>query len=199
MGFFVLLESRTNNGVKFNFISIKKLRVFPIFFFKGYSNNCLLLLLLLYIFFLRSGWSWDHPTLNMAPPLRTRIYCTYLMLTSKMYSSRTSSMHKWSQRGYLFLFFLQKILVNFFLSFFFLLESRTINGAKFNSIGIKKFEGVPKIFLKGIQIDFFLLLYINFFSGQCGLGTTLPLTWRRHCEQWFIVHIKCWHQRGNRQ
>ena len=40
----------------------------------------------------------------------------------------------------------------FFLGFFFLLESRTINGAKFNSIGIKKFEGIPKIFLKGIQI-----------------------------------------------
>ena len=64
-------------------------------------------------------------------------------------------MHKWSQRGYLFYFFLQKILVNFFLGFLFLLESRTINGAKFNSIGIKKFEGAPKIFLKGIQIDFF--------------------------------------------
>ena len=40
--------------------------------------------------------------------------------------------------------------------FFFLLESRTNNGAKFNFIGIKKIEAIPKFFLKGIQ-NFFLL------------------------------------------
>ena len=54
----------------------------------------------------------------------------------------------------------------FFLGFFFLLESRTNNGAKFNFIGIKKkkkTKGVPKIFLKGRQIKSFKLLYINFF------------------------------------
>ena len=44
-----------------------------------------------------------------------------------------------------------------------MLESRTINGAKFNSIGIKKFEGVPKFFLKGIQIDFFFIIIYKFF------------------------------------
>ena len=40
----------------------------------------------------------------------------------------------------------------FFLGFFSLLESRTNNKAKFNFIGIKKIEGVPKFFLKGRQI-----------------------------------------------
>ena len=34
-------------------------------------------------------------------------------------------------------------------------ECRTNYGAKFNFIGIKKIEGVPKIFLKGRQINFF--------------------------------------------
>ena len=38
-------------------------------------------------------------------------------------------------------------------------ECKTNYGAKFNFIGIKKFEGVPKIFLKDRQINFFKLLY----------------------------------------
>ena len=35
------------------------------------------------------------------------------------------------------------------------IECITNYGAKFNFIGIKKIEGVPKIFLKGRQINFF--------------------------------------------
>ena len=64
---------------------------------------------------------------------------------------------------YLFIYF--QILVKFFFSgFLFLLESRTNNGAKFNFIGIKKLRVSP----------FFFLLYIIFFPGHGGLGTTLP-------------------------
>ena len=76
------------------------------------------------------------------------------------------------------------MLIVFFLGFFFLLESRTNNGAKFNFIGIKKIEGVPKFFLKGIQIIFFL-------SGQDGPGTTLPLTWRCHCLECMLCSDLC--------
>ena len=47
---------------------------------------------------------------------------------------------------FVFFFFLDFSSIFFF--FFFLLESRTNNGAKFNFIGIKKIDGVPKIFFK---------------------------------------------------
>lgn len=53
---------------------------------------------------------------------------------------------------YLFFIFF-KILVKKNLGFFFLPESRTNNETKFNFIGIKKIESVPKFFLKGVQID----------------------------------------------
>ena len=60
-------------------------------------------------------------------------------------------------------FFFPDFSSKFFLGFFFLLESRTNYGAKFNFIGIKKTKGVPKFFLKGRQIKYFKFLYINFF------------------------------------
>ena len=78
---------------------------------------------------------------------------------------------------FIYLFFLQKILVKFFFwGFFFLHESRTINGAKFNFIGIKKIEGVSKIFLKGIQIIFFIIIYnfFLFFQVSVVLGPPCP-------------------------
>ena len=43
LGFFFLLESRTNNGAKFNFIGIKKTSV-PKYFLKGKQINFLKLL-----------------------------------------------------------------------------------------------------------------------------------------------------------
>ena len=59
-------------------------------------------------------------------------------------------------------------MLQFFLGFFVLLESRTNYGAKFNFIDIKKIEGIPNFFfLKGRQIKIFKLLYIifKFFFG----------------------------------
>ena len=65
------------------------------------------------------------------------------------------------------------------------IECRINYGSKFNFIGIKKTEGVPKIFLKGRQIKFFKLLYIisfikllyiNFlFQDHPDLKVALPL------------------------
>ena len=49
---------------------------------------------------------------------------------------------------FFFFFFFSDFSSKIFLGFFFLLESRTNNGAKFNFIGIKKIDGVPKIFFK---------------------------------------------------
>ena len=45
-----------------------------------------------------------------------------------------------------FFFFFPDFSSKIFLGFFFLLESRTNNGAKFNFIGIKKIEGVSIFF-----------------------------------------------------
>ena len=60
------------------------------------------------------------------------------------------------------------------MGFLFLLESRTNSGAKFNFIGIKKkIEGAPKFFLKGIQINFFIIIY-NFFFFRPGWSWDHP-------------------------
>ena len=65
---FILLESRTNYGIKFNFIGIKKTEgVSNFFFLKGRQIKNFKLLYI--IFFLRSGWSWDHLGINVASSL----------------------------------------------------------------------------------------------------------------------------------
>ena len=60
----------------------------------------------------------------------------------------------WVGLAMLQFFFLQILVQKFFWAFFFLLESRTNNGAKFNFIGIKKKknEGVSKFFLTNKKI-----------------------------------------------
>ena len=50
------------------FIGIKKLRVFPIFFFLKRRQIKFFKLLYIKKKF-RSGWPWDHPSLKVAPPL----------------------------------------------------------------------------------------------------------------------------------
>ena len=64
-------ECKTNYGVKFNFIGIKKTEGVPKFFLKGRQINFLKLLYIKKKKF-RSGWSWDHPGLKVASPLRER-------------------------------------------------------------------------------------------------------------------------------
>ena len=108
MGLFFLLESRTNNGTIFNFIGIKKnLRVFPNFFLKAIQ----IIFFLLYIKKkFKSGWFWDHPTLNVAPPLKqqqvNKLFNKNLIIKQRDKICNLSNL--FNKNNLLFHFFLKK-------------------------------------------------------------------------------------------